>query len=335
MKKIICLSMVCASFLFAQTRDEILQKAMEFEANGDYKNAMLYYKKLALPDASMGYDKALASSGGVDSKTTNLETQEIAQANYQNYQTTASYATTSKQSEKSLYPTAGGDEWAYIYKPNYFGYAYDTHDTADRKQGEIKFQISAQKPLFDNLLGLDETWTFAYTQTSFWQAHMESWPFRTTNYEPEFFVTIPANYWGLDYWRVGLSHESNGKGGVESRSWNKAYLQTSFALGNLRITPTVWHSFGLDDYNKDIRQYMGYGDIKFDYDINKHRISALLRNNLRFDSENRGALELNWYFPLFKDTYGFVQYFTGYGESLEDYNRHVDKGMIGIAIINK
>ncbi|NLY03924.1 MAG: phospholipase A [Campylobacter sp.] len=219
------------------------------------------------------------------------------------------------------------------------GWAYDFSKKEERfgderKDQEVKFQFSFQKPLFDDLLGLDETWSFGYTQTSFWQIQVDSLPFRTTDYQPEFFVTIPTNdIWKLDYIRVGLNHQSNGEGGLKSRSWNRAYLETTFSLGNLRITPTVWHSFIFDDENKDIRQYMGYGDLKFSYDIADHHLVALWRNNLRFDNQNRGAIELNYYFPLpFGDgIYGYLQYFNGYGESLYDYNKQVNKVMLGIS----
>lgn len=341
-KKIICLSVVCASFLFAQTKDEILKQAMEFETSGDYKNAMLYYKKLALLDvsASVDYNEAFASSSkGLKQEVANTELNYYETYETQNKPSNLQIQNTPYPSTNTepLYPRAESEDgqWIYLHRPTYFGYAYDFDDKEGRKNGETKFQISLQKPLFDDLLGLDETWSVAYTQTSFWQLGQDSAPFRATNYEPEVFVTAPTNFWGLDYLRVGLNHESNGRAGTESRSWNRAYLQTSFDIGNLRVTPRVWHSFTFDKDNKDIRQYLGYGDLRLDYDIKDHRLSALLRNNLRFNSENRGALELNWYFPLFKDMHGFVQYFTGYGESLEDYNHHVDKAMIGIAFIKK
>lgn len=60
---------------------------------------------------------------------------------------------------------------------------------------------------------------------------MDSAPFRTTDYEPGNFVTFPTEFLGLDYIRVGYNHQSNGEDGIESRSWNRAFLQTSFNIG--------------------------------------------------------------------------------------------------------
>ncbi|NLY03923.1 MAG: hypothetical protein GXZ15_03690 [Campylobacter sp.] len=47
MKKISILSLVCLSVMFAQSSNEIYTKALEYEARGDFKSAMLEYKKLA------------------------------------------------------------------------------------------------------------------------------------------------------------------------------------------------------------------------------------------------------------------------------------------------
>lgn len=331
MRKIAVLSLVCASFLVAND-SEIYQKALELEAKGDYKAAMQEYKKLAtkvvVPQNTISKDESFfvtpASSQSVEpytytANTETIETKDIKPTN-----------------KKPLYPRADQEGWLYMYKPTYVGWAYDFSDKVDsdgkdRKNDELKFQISFQKPLFDDLIGLDETWSVAYTQKSFWQIRQDSAPFRTNSYEPELFVTIPTEGF-FDYVRFGVNHESNGKDGIDSRSWNRVYASTTFDIKGLRITPRIWHSFSFDKDNEDIRQYMGYGDLKFAYDIGRHHLTATWRNNLRFDNQNRGALELNYYFPLFNTgLHGFLQYFTGYGESLDDYNRHVDKVMLGIA----
>ncbi len=56
------------------------------------------------------------------------------------------------------------------YKMNYFlpfAYSFNSLGTNNNKS-EAKFQLSVKKT-FENLLGLDEKYYIAYTQTSWWQ----------------------------------------------------------------------------------------------------------------------------------------------------------------------
>jgi phospholipase A1 len=61
--------------------------------------------------------------------------------------------------------------------------------------------------------------------------------------------------------------------------------------------------------------------------------SAMSRNNLE-SGFSRGAVELTWSFPLGNYPFlkGYIQYFNGYGESLIDYDNHVNKIGIGFAL---
>jgi phospholipase A1 len=75
----------------------------------------------------------------------------------------------------------------------------------------------------------------------------------------------------------------------------------------------------VDDNNPDITTFLGHGDIVAVYQWRGHMFSLLLRSNLDFWNLN-GAAQLDWSFPLYRDLKGYVQVFTGYGESLIDYN---------------
>jgi phospholipase A1 len=74
---------------------------------------------------------------------------------------------------------------------------------------------------------------FAYTNRSFWQLYNEnSAPFRETNHEPEIFLLMPTD-WELfgfknSFINLGFVHQSNGRGGTLSRSWNRIYASFLF-----------------------------------------------------------------------------------------------------------
>ncbi|MCB1788057.1 MAG: phospholipase A, partial [Gammaproteobacteria bacterium] len=65
----------------------------------------------------------------------------------------------------------------------------------------------------------------------------------------------------------------------------------------------------------------------------QHVFSAMSRNNIE-SGFSRGAVELAWSFPLGDYPYlkGYVQYFSGYGESLIDYDQYVHRIGFGLAL---
>jgi phospholipase A1 len=85
------------------------------------------------------------------------------------------------------------------YKENYFlpvSYIYSSelkdNGTHDSKDIETEFQVSVRYDFSSNLLGLEEIYSFGYTQRSWWQLYVQSAFFRESNYQPELFVTVPT-----------------------------------------------------------------------------------------------------------------------------------------------
>ena len=224
---------------------------------------------------------------------------------------------------------------------NYFlplSYTYKGR-TGRNKRNEVKFQISIKKPIFENFFGLDEELYFAYTQTAWWQLYATSAPFRELNYAPELFLELPLKIQGfnmLKNTRIGLLHQSNGKGNenFESRSWNRIYSSFLFVHNRFALSPRFWYIIdesSLND-NKDIAKYMGYFDLQFGYLGKNTFIATLYRNNLDLES-NKGAFEFNAGFDLFNNgIFWYVQYFNGYGESLIDYHKLMHKLSIGFLV---
>lgn len=207
------------------------------------------------------------------------------------------------------------------------------------EEAEVKFQISIKMPITDELFGDKSTLYAAYTNQSYWQAYNDdnSHPFREANHEPELFLAMQNDWQWLGFTnrmnRFGISHQSNGQAGERSRSWNRVYAEFIFERDNFYLSFRPWYRVeppNVQDDNPDIEHYMGHGEIRMVYASNRHTLALLLRNN--FKADNRGAVELNWSFPMSRRAKWFIQYFDGYGESLIDYDARVKRLGIGIAL---
>jgi phospholipase A1 len=224
----------------------------------------------------------------------------------------------------------------------------DEADEESLDHTEIKFQLSIKVPVWTNMFGSPLSFWAAYTNISWWQAFNKalSEVFRETNHEPEIFLdyVTKKQFAGLDWrlGRIGFNHQSNGRDGNESRSWNRIIAQAAAERGRFYMSLRAWWRLperdkqSPDDVegddNPDIEDYLGYGDFTGFYQLGKHNISMILRNNLQLD--NRGALQLDWSFPFGPRTHlrGVVQYFNGYGESLIDYNVHTHRIGFGVML---
>ena len=82
------------------------------------------------------------------------------------------------------------------------------------------------------------------------------------------------------------------------------------------------------DDNPNIERYAGQFEMVVAWRNDNDTYSAVWRNNARAD--NRGSLELGWSFPWTGRARGYVQFFTGYAESLIDYQDHHNRISIGI-----
>lgn len=200
---------------------------------------------------------------------------------------------------------------------------------------ETEFQISLKKTFSYNLLGLNEILSFGYTQKVWWQLYSSSAPFRETNYKPEFWITIPTTHAvdsqsGLKDITIGFLHESNGLGEPLSRDWNQVYSDLDFQYDDLLIQLRGRYIHAGPD-NKDITAYLGYGHLKFKYLYGQHQLELTLRDNLYFNSNNRGSIEGEWSYPIknSKNDFWYIKGFSGYGDSLMDYNHQQNRVGIG------
>lgn len=238
---------------------------------------------------------------------------------------------------------------SYSSHPNRTPYIDTTTEPADKalsdlKHAEAEFQFSTKILIYENLFDDNGHLYMGYTNHSFWQIYSDedSAPFRETDHQPELLLSF-TNDWEFFGFRnvlneFALNHQSNGKGGIQSRSWNRVMMNSVFERGRFVFALSPWYRIPEPeqeypgdpdgDDNPDISHYMGRFEFNGAYEKGNNIFNIMLRNN--FDADNKGAMEIGWSFPVSTNLRGQVKYFNGYGHSLIDYNADMEVFSLGI-----
>lgn len=222
---------------------------------------------------------------------------------------------------------------------------------------EGRIQLSVRTKIGQGLLpvesagGRDSLW-FGYTQQSYWQIFTSSIsrPFRNTDHEPEFIYIVPTladlpGGWRLRYGGVSLNHQSNGQSLPLSRSWNRAILMAGMEKGDrFTLTGRLWNRIPdgdeIDD-NPEIDKLIGRGEVTGGWQVNKDN-SLLLTLRHSLSSPANGSWRLEWLQTLGEPNRNgnpsglrmHLQLFSGYGDSLLDYNRGRTVLSIGLSLVD-
>jgi|SRR5579885_3092769 phospholipase A1 len=229
----------------------------------------------------------------------------------------------------------------YTWSPYKSIYENNTPNNEKIKRDEIKYQISFKVPVWKNILHRPITLYLAYSQLSYWQAYNKTAFFRETNYEPELFLANEINfrvlkYWTINFLNLGAVHESNGKGGSLERSWNRLYLEAISSNDHFMFSIKPWlviHDQSLRKYNPNIADFLGYGQLLAAYKF-YHQVISIQAHNLIESGGKHATAELTWSFPITSYLNGYVDIFSGYGQSLIEYNHRTNSAGIGIALSN-
>jgi phospholipase A1 len=234
------------------------------------------------------------------------------------------------------------------YRPNYMlvgSYNFKPDQTPFSSTGfqvknlETKLQLSFKFKVLDDIAQLPIDIWFGYTQQSYWQLWgQDSSPFRETNYEPVLFASLPVNInlLGLHVRMLtaGFNHQSNGVGGLHSRSWNRFVGGVIFERGQLIGQVRAWYRIPesrTSDDNPDIADYLGHAELSLSWVHGRNTLSATVKNLTRPDN---GGTEVGWSFPIGSKTpvKGYLQYYYGYGEALLDYNHRSNRVSLGFLV---
>ena len=204
-----------------------------------------------------------------------------------------------------------------LYKDNYFIFGTTIGQRPTRENSNVKFQISVSQRLTRSTLPWNTYLYLFYTQKVFWNVLEKSFPMTDLNFNPGIGLAKPLFVKNRFIGQVifALEHESNGRDGDASRSWNKISLGA-----NIMIDPTLDYSgiyqVGMQMYSNN-RRFGG---------------SVVLVKRRGWRLNYNTTVEFFWRVRRRDNQYLFVQYYNGYGEGLLEYNKFHSTIRAGIVI---
>lgn len=202
------------------------------------------------------------------------------------------------------------------------------------KKGEFKAQLSVYLPLIKNLFyNKNVSINVSYTQLVYWQLYTSSPWFRETNYEPA--ITLRGRFMRNFFGDLTIDHQSNGRGGVYERSWNRVIGRLEYGTPNFFMRASGWvllfKGMGATTQNPDIAHYLGYDELILSYRFFNRLVTSVQASN--FESGfKRGSIILTAFYPFTTKVGAYFQFFSGYGQSLIEYNHRTQSVGIGVAL---
>lgn len=224
-----------------------------------------------------------------------------------------------------------------LYKDNYFIFGTTVGQKPTRENTNVKFQVSVAQRLTKSVLPFGSYLFLFYTQKVFWNVLENSMPMTDLNFNPGIGITKPIFVRNRFVGKASLvvEHESNGRDGVASRSWNRI----SFG-GSVLIDPTFvvhgkfWIPIVDGENNKDILDYCGIYQVGCSFKLpnDKLGVSVILTKRRGWELNYNTVLELNYRIASRDNQYLFLQYYNGYGEGLLAYKEFHSTVRVGIVI---
>ena len=224
-----------------------------------------------------------------------------------------------------------------LYKDNYFTIGTSIGSRPTATNSDVKFQISFAQRLTNSVLPWNTYLYLFYTQKAMWNVFEESLPFHDLNFNPGIGWTKPIFVKGRLVGKASLilEHESNGRDGEASRSWNKISLSgAAFIDPNIMVHAKFWIPIIDGGLNKDILRYSGIYQAGIQGITTNKRWVFDITFVKRKGWNLNGNTIINLGFRLFKNHNQFLMlhYYNGYGENLLDYNKFHSRLRIGLLI---
>lgn len=224
-----------------------------------------------------------------------------------------------------------------LYKDNYFALGTDPFHKPTAYNSGVKFQLSISQRLTNATLPWGTYIYLFFTEKVFWEIFQNSMPMSDLNFNPgigwskPFFVK--ERYCGK--LTLILEHESNGRDGEASRSWNKVSLAGSaYVTDWLAVHAKYWIPIVDGGNNKDILKYSGIFQMGFQLNTNNRRftLATTFVKRQGWNMNWNTNIQLGWRLNKDSNQYLFFDFYNGYGEGLLAYNQFHNRLRFGILI---
>lgn len=225
-----------------------------------------------------------------------------------------------------------------LYKDTYFIVGTKVPGIPNAYNSDVKFQISFAIRLTNATLPWNSFLFLSYTQKTFWNVFQESLPMGDINFNPAIGWTKPFFNQGRYVGKLSLiiEHESNGRDGDSSRSWNRISFAGMAMIDEwLMVHAKFWIPIIDSGNNRDIIKYSGIyqsgvvlttPNKKFSFGI-----TWVKRGNFKLDFNT--IWEASWLISKKTNINLFAQYYNGYGEDLLHYNQF--RSMLRVGLVFK
>lgn len=224
-----------------------------------------------------------------------------------------------------------------LYKDNYFIVGAPVGYKATKENSDVKFRISISQRLTRATLPWGTYLYLFYTQKCFWNVFQNSMPMTDLNFNPGIGWSKPlfARDRFIGNVTLILEHESNGRDGLQSRSWNKISLATNIIIDpTLTVHGKVWIPIIDGGQNKDILDYCGIYQVGTSFTSINRRfgLSVLLTKRRGWNLNYNTTVELSYRIFPRDNQFLFMQYYNGYGEGLLAFKEFHSMLRVGICI---
>lgn len=224
-----------------------------------------------------------------------------------------------------------------LYKDNYFTFGVPVGHTPNRHNSNVKFQISISQRLTKSVLPWNSYLFLFYTQKVFWNVLEKSMPMTDLNFNPGIGLVKPLFVKNRFIGKLMMlvEHESNGRDGVKSRSWNKISFGANILIDpNFIVHGKFWIPIIDGGENRDILDYAGIYQVGTQLYSTDRRFGAsvTLVKRRGWALNYNTIIELNYRLFKGENQYLFAQYYNGYGEGLLEYKKFHSMFRVGIVI---